>query len=143
MLLNIHILAGQDISLVRTEPDDPQQLPCPHQRQVFQCQITIPVLSLAWFLPNGDILEFGVLRSVGDTRNSSDGNYRATLTHKMEDGVQIPARFLYTSTLLVLKSENGSNITCGELDASVEFELSTTVAISGMNYHVLPQLLSV
>ena len=128
---------------MRTEPDDPQQLPCPHQRQEFKCQIMIPVLSLAWFLPNGDILEFGALRSVGDTRNSSDGNYTATLTHKIEDGVQVPARYLYTSTLLVLKSENGSNVTCGELDASVEFELSTTVAISGMNNYVLPQLLSV
>ena len=117
---------------MRTEPDDPQQLPCPHQRQEFQCQITIPVLSLAWFLPNGDILEFGALRSVGDTRNSSDGNYRATLTDKMEDGVQVPTRSLYTSTLLVLISENGSNITCGELDASVELEQNITTAISGM-----------
>ena len=131
----IHTLifpAGQDISLVRTEPDDPQQLQCPHQRQEFQCQIMIPVILLVWSLPNGDTLEFGALRNVGDTRNSSDDNYVATLTQKMDDGDPDSDRFSYTSTLLVLEPVNGLILTCTAVDGSNQPQNSITIATSGM-----------
>ena len=117
---------------MRTEPDDPQQLPCPHQRQEFQCQIMIPVISLVWSLPNGEHLEFGALRNVGDTRNSSDGNYTATLTQKMDDDIQ-DSRFSYTSTLLVLEPVDGLNLTCTAVDGSTQPDKSITIATSGMN----------
>ena len=129
----MYYTVAENISLVRTEPDDPQQLPCPHQRQEFQCQIMLPVLSLAWTLPNGAILEFGPLRDVGDIRNSSDGNYLANLTYKMRDSAQDSDRFLYTSTLLVFEPANGSYLTCGELDGSLQLIQSLTTSISGMS----------
>ena len=128
--INIFAIAGQDISLVRTEPDDPQQLPCPHQRQEFQCQIMIPVLSLAWTLPNGDILGFGALRSVGDIRISTDGNYRANLTHMMADSED---RFFFTSTLLVMDPVDVLNLTCTAVDESYQPTKSVATAISGMS----------
>ena len=125
----LYAVAGQDISLVRTEPDDPQQLPCPHQRQEFQCQIMTPVFSLVWSLPNDEILEFGVLRNVGDVRISLDGNYTATLTDKRaHDG----DRFFYTSTILVLEPVNGSNLTCRAVDGSLQLEKRIVTAISGI-----------
>ena len=123
-------IAGQDISLVRTEPDDPRQLPCPHQRQEFQCQIMIPVLSLAWTLPNGDHLLFGALRSVGDIQISTDGNYRANLTYMMADSNE---KFFYTSTLQVLVPVNGQNLSCTAVDESFQPRRSITTATSGNN----------
>ena len=137
-IINLSLLvfvAGQDISLVRTEPDDPQQLPCPHQGQEFLCQIMTPVTSLAWTLPSGETLEFGALRNVGDTRNSSEGNYIATLTQKMEDDDPNTDRFSYTSTLLVLEPVNGQNLTCIAVAGSNQPQKRITTATSGKNYN--------
>ena len=92
--------AAQDIDLARTEPD-PQQLPCPQQTIQFQCRIFLPSAALIWDLPTGDSLEFGVLRKVGDVRNSSNNVYSATLIGKTEEDEHTD-RFLFTSTLLVL-----------------------------------------
>ena len=133
MLCNINLYmfaAGQDISLVRTEPDDPQQLPCPHQRQEFQCQIMTPVLSLTWTLPNGDHLQYGALRSVGDLRISTDGNYIANLTQMTADSND---RFFYTSTLLVLEPVVEQNLSCTAVDESSQPRRSIATAVSGMN----------
>ena len=115
---------------MRTEPDDPQQLPCPHQRQEFQCQIMIPVLSQTWTIPNGDILQFGALRNVGDIRTSTDGNYRANLTHKMADSND---RFFFTSTLQVLDPVDGLNLSCTAVDESYQPRRSIATAVSGTN----------
>ena len=120
----------QDISLVRTEPD-PQQLPCPQQRIEFQCQVLIPSTTLIWTLPTGVELEFGVLRNVGDVRNTSDNVYSATLTQKTEDNDPNTDRFFFTSTLLVLQPVNGSNLTCKGEDI---MGLGTTISVSGENF---------
>ena len=113
---------------MRTEPDDPQQLPCPHQRQEFQCQITIPVLSLTWTLPNGDHLEFGLLRNVGDIRISLDGNYTANLTYKMNSGSD---GFFFTSTLLVIEPMDELNLTCTGIHDFYLVKRTITTALSG------------
>ena len=94
---------------MRTEPE---QLPCPQQRIEFQCETIVASTTLIWTLPTGDAIEFGVLRTVGDVRNSSDNFYYATLTEKMEDEDPDTDRFFFTSTLLVLEHVNGSNLTC-------------------------------
>ena len=94
----------------------------------------IPVTSLAWTLPSSNILEFGALRNVGDVRNSSDGNYIATLTQKMEDDDPNSDRFFYTSTLLVLEPVNGLNLTCTAVVGSNQPKMSITTATSGKNY---------
>ena len=122
--------AAQYVTLVRTEPD-PQQLPCPHQRMEFQCQILIPSSALTWTLPTGVIVEFGVRRNVGDARNSSDNVYSATLTEKTEDDDPNTDKFFFTSTLLVLEPVNGSNLTCKGDDI---MGLGTTISVSGENF---------
>ena len=113
---------------MRTEPDDPQQLPCPHQRQEFQCQIMIPVLSLTWTLPNGDHLEFGLLRNVGDVRIYLVGNYIANLTHKMDSGSD---GFFFTSTLLVLEPVDGQNLTCTGVHDFYQVKRIISTSLSG------------
>ena len=119
--------AAQDITLLRTEPD-PQQLPCPHQRIEFQCQTLVPSSALTWTLPTGVELEFGVLKNVGDVRNSTDGVYSATLTEKREDDDPNTERFFFTSTLKILEPVNGSNLTCEGDDM---MNLDTAVSLSG------------
>ena len=123
--------AAQDVNLVRTEPD-PQQLPCPHQRIEFQCQTLVPSSALTWTLPTGVELEFGVLRNVGDVRNSSDNVYSATLTEKIEDDDTNTDRFFFTSTLLLLQPVNRSTLTCEGDDTNFE----TTVTLSGIVVYV-------
>ena len=86
---------------------------------------------MAWTLPTGDVLEFGVLRNVGGVRNSSDNVYSATLTGKTEDGDPNTGRFFFTSTLLILEPVNGSNITCSGGTGADAVEGGTTVIISG------------
>ena len=110
---------------MRTEAE-PQQLPCPHQRIVFQCQILVPSTALTWTLPTGVILEFGVLRNVGDVRNST--LYSATLTEKTEDDDPNTDLFFFTSTLLILQPVNGSMLTCGG-DGAMNSD--TTISLSG------------
>ena len=100
--------AAQDIVLERIEPD-PGQFPCPNQRVLYQCQILVPSLGLAWTLPNDDgTLRFSGLSNVDDIRPTppgDDGVYIATLTNKTEDGVPGTDLFFFTSTLLILETE--------------------------------------
>ena len=95
--------------MVRIEPDT-EQLPCLGERIKFHCEIMIPTSTLYWTLPTNDILEFGILKNVGDVRNSSDNVYSATLTGKTEDDDPYTHRFLFTSTLVILVVSNGSNL---------------------------------
>ena len=104
----------------------------------YKCQTLIPTASLTWRLPSGDTLpEFGGVSSVGRVRNSSDDQFSATLTGKMEDDDPDTDRFFLTSTLLILGPINRSSLTCL---ASVSGSLSqsnTTIALSGMFCKVL------
>ena len=115
---------------MRTEPD-PQQLPCPHQRIEFQCQIMVPSISLTWSLPNGDELRFSFLRNVGDVRNSSDNVYSATLTGKTEDDDPNTDLSFFTSTLLILEPVNGSTLTCTGSSGTDLVYNSAVIIISG------------
>ena len=70
--------AAQGVDLARTEPG-------PQQRIQFQCRILLPSAALILDLPTGNSLEFGVLRKVGDVRNSSDNVYSTILTGNTEE----------------------------------------------------------
>ena len=99
----------------------------------YKCQTLIPTATLTWRLPSGDTLpDFTGASSVGRVRNSSDDQFSATLTGKMEDDDPDTDRFFFTSTLLILEPINGSGLTC---IASVSGSLSqgnTTTVLSGI-----------
>ena len=116
---------------MRTEPDDPQQLPCPQQRIEFLCQILVPSSFITWTLPASDLLEFAGVSDIGYTVNSSDNVYSATLTNKGDDP-NSNTRFFFTSTLLVLEPVNGSTLTCTGGSGADPMVESTTINISGM-----------
>ena len=90
----------------------------------------IPVISLTWTLPNGVDLGFGLLRDVGDIRNSSDGNYIANLTQKTEGGSD---GFFFTSTLLVLEPVDGQNLTCTGVHDFYQVKKGVITASTGTN----------
>ena len=125
---------AEDVVIERIEPDlATQEFPCPHQIVKYKCQTLIPTATLIWRLPSGNTLpEFGGGSSVGRVRNSSDDQFSATLTGKMEDNDPYTDCFFFTSTLLILEPINGSSLTC---IASVSGSLSqgnTTIFLSGM-----------
>ena len=136
-LLNIfcflHSLAAitqDDVSLERTKPD-PQQVPCPQQMIELQCEIMVPTTTLIWTLPTGEMLEFGVLRNVGDVRNFSGNMYSANLTGKRVDNDPDTDRFFFSSTLLILEPVNQTTLTCTGGGGADPVEKSTTVTQSG------------
>ena len=125
---------AEDVVIERIEPDPAtQEFPCPHQIVQYKCQTLISTASLTWRLSSGDTLpEFSAGSSVGRVRNSSDDQFSATLTGKMEDDDPDTDLFFFTSTLLILEPINGSSLTC---IASVGGSLSqgnTTIVLSGM-----------
>ena len=126
---------AEDVVIERIEPDPAtQEFPCPHQIVQYKCQTLIPTSALTWRLPSGDTLpEFSGGSSVGRVRNSSDDQFSATLTGKMEDDDDPDSdHFFFTSTLLILEPINGSSVKC---IASVSGSLSqgnTTIVLSGM-----------
>ena len=87
-------------------------------------------LGLAWSLPTGGPLQFAGVADIGDTSNSSDDTFVATLTDKVENPNN-NIFFFFTSTLLILDPVNGSNLTCREITGGVPMEESTTIIISG------------
>ena len=103
-------VAAQDgIVLERIEPD-PGEVPCPQQTVKYRCQIMAPSLGLTWTIPTGDPLEFSIATDVGVIRNSTDNVYSANLTSKMD--FPDSGRDIFSSTLLILETVNGSTITC-------------------------------
>ena len=112
--------------MVRIEPD-PEQLPCLGERIKFHCEIMIPTSTLIWTLPTNEILEFGIL-NVGDVRNSSDKVYSTTLTGKTEDDDPNTHRFFFTSVLLILVPNTGSNLTCSGAGTDT-VKSSTTISL--------------
>ena len=120
----------QNIALVRLEPDPQQIMPCSWQRMKFQCQSMIPTATLTWILPTGEILEFSVIKNVGDVRNSSDNVYSATLTGKTEDDDPNTERFFFTSVVQILMTNNGSNLSCSAAGTETVKD-TTTIRFSG------------
>ena len=90
----------------------------------------VPSLGLSWSLPNGDLLQFSGASDIGDTANSSDDTFVATLTDKVENRNN-NIFFFFTSTLLVLEPVNGSNLTCREVTGGDPMESTTTIIITG------------
>jgi hypothetical protein len=127
----ISAIAAQEISLERTKPD-PQQLPCPQQMIEFQCEILVPTTTLIWGLHTGEMLEFGVLRSVGYVRSSPDNVYSATLTEKREDDDPDTERFFFTSTLLIREPVNQTTLSCTGGGGADPVDKSTTITQSGI-----------
>ena len=128
------ITAAEDVVIERTEPDPAtQEFPCPHQIVHYKCQTLIPVIALTWKLPSGDTLQFTGASSVGRVRNSSDDQFSATLTGKMEDDDPDTDLLFFTSTLLILEPINGSSLTCiATVNASFSPEITTNIVLSGM-----------
>ena len=124
------IIAAQEISLERTKPD-PQQLPCPQQMIEFQCEILVPTTTLIWGLHTGEMLEFGVLRSVGDVRSSPDNVYSATLTGRREDDDTMTDWFFFTSTILIREPVNRTTLTCTGGGGTDPGDESTIITLSG------------
>ena len=133
--LNVSYLSldAEDIVIRRTEPDpNSQEFPCPHQRIQYECTTLRPVATLTWILPSGVGLGFTGASSVGRVRNSSDDQYSATLTSKMEDEDPDSDDLFITSTLLIIDPANGSDIICsGGTASGTDFEGNITVVLSG------------
>ena len=87
---------------------------------------------MTWILPSGVGLGFTGDSSVGRVRNSSDDQFSATLTSKMEDEDPDNDDFFSTSTLLIIDPVNGSELICsGTAGSGTVFQGNTTVVWSG------------
>ena len=107
------VLAAEDIVIRRAEPDpNSQEFPCPHQRVKYEYTTLTPVAVVTWILPSGVGLGFTGASSVGRVFNSSDDQFSATLTSKMEDEDPDSDDLFITSTLLIIDPVNGSDIIC-------------------------------
>ena len=83
-------------------------------------------------LPSGVGLGFTGASSVGRVRNSSDDQFSATLTGKMEDEDPDSDDLFFTSTLLIKDPVNGSELICSGTAASgTVFQGKTIVIMSG------------
>ena len=127
------VLAAEDIVIQRTEPDpNSQEFPCPHQTVQYECTTLRPVAVQTWILPSGVRLRFTGASPVGRVFNSSDDQFSATLTSKMEDEDPDSDDLFFTSTLLIIDPVNGSELTCsGTAVSGTVFQGNTTVVLSG------------
>ena len=128
------IIVAEDIVIRRTEPGpNSQEFPCPHQRIQYECTTLRPVAAQFWdLIPSSVRLSFTGASAVGRVRNSSDDQFSATLTSKMEDEDPESDDLFFTSTLLIIDPVNGSELTCSGTAASgTVFQESTTVVLSG------------
>ena len=83
-------------------------------------------------LPSGVGLGFAGASSVGRDRNSSDDQFSATLTSKMEDEDPDSDDWFITLTLLIIDPVNVSELICSGTAASAAvFQGNTTVVLSG------------
>ena len=125
---------AEDVVIERIEPNPAtQEFPCSHQIVQYKCQTLISTATLTWRLPSGDTLpDFTGASSVGRVRNSSDDQFSATLTGKMEDDDSETDLFFFTSTLLILEHINGSSLTCIAFVSGRLSQENTTIVLSGM-----------
>ena len=83
-------------------------------------------------LPSGVGLGFTGASSVGRVFNSSDDQFSATLTSKMEDEDPDSDVLFFTSTLLIIDPVNGSELICsGTPSGGTVFQGNITVILSG------------
>ena len=101
----------------------------------YKCQTLIPAVALTWRLPSGDTLpDYTGISSVGTVRNSSDDQFSATLTGKMEDDDTMTDFFFYTSTLLILNTTNDSILTCLVTTIGQSVQHNTSLFLSGESH---------
>ena len=121
------------------EPDPASQpVPCPNQTLVYECTVD-GYLRLVWTLPTSgmtDELEFTAVEDVGVSRNTSNGQFNATLINNERITGSNPAVNLMTSTLVIspsLNEFNGLALTCtGDGAGSIMDEMNVTnVIVSG------------
>ena len=129
LLHYIHAIAAQDIILERTDPAE--QLPCPGQRVEFQCHTQRFSSLLRWELPNSNVLTFTGGSSDGTVRNTTDNNYSAVLTRKVEDSSPDSEYFKFYSTLLVIRPLNGTSVKCSGAVGLDSYDNSSSILISG------------
>ena len=63
-------------------------------------------------MPSDTYLSYSGGSSVGVVRNSTDGKYSANLTKLTEDDIEFSEYFLFQSTVLLVKPQNGTIIAC-------------------------------
>ena len=128
----LYTSVAEVIVIRRTEPDsNSQEFPCPHQRVQYECTTLRSVGSHTWMLPSGVGLGFTGASSVGRVRNSSDDQFSATLTSKMEDEDLDSDDLFFTSILLIIDPVNGSELICSGTAASgTVFQGNTTVVLT-------------
>ena len=126
-------LVAEDVVIERIEPDPAiQEFPCPHQIVQYKCQTLLPTAALTWRLPSGDTLpDFTGGSSVGTVRNSSDDQFSATLTGKMEDNDPDTDLFFFNSTLLIVNTTNNSILTCFVTIKGPNVEQNTFILLCG------------
>ena len=86
--------------------------------------------SLAWSLPNGETMDlrFGGGSPNGAVRNSTDGNFMATLTSRSG---QDP-NFMFDSTLMIREVMNYSmNLSCTAAIGGDDVTRTTMIVVSG------------
>ena len=115
-----------------------QPVPCPNQALVYNCTVD-GYVGLIWTLPTSgmtDNLVFTQGDVVGATRNTSNGQFNATLINSERITGSNPAVNLMTSTLVIsppLNEFNGLPLTCTGRGVEIgmdEMEM-TIVTVSG------------
>ena len=87
-------------------------------------------------LPSGVDLGFTGASSVGRVVNSSDDQFSATMTSKMEDEDPDSDALFFTSTLLIIDPVNGSELICsGDVSGAI-LNGTTTVVVCGTLFTV-------
>ena len=109
---------AQDVIISIIQPVDQERL-CPDQPVTFQCHIPAGSGILIWSTPNGPLttpnttLTFTAVNMIGDTKDSSDEKFIATLTDRSSDDMVVFP--LFTSTLMIqspLDSLNNTIVNC-------------------------------
>ena len=89
---------------------------------------------MTWILPSGVGVGFTGASSVGRVRNSSDDQFSATLTSKMEDEDPDSDDLFFTSTLLIIDPVNGSELVCSGTAAGGTVFQRSVIALSSGKY---------
>jgi hypothetical protein len=135
-----NVAVAQEITLRVIEPDPASQpVPCPNQTLVYECTVD-GYIGLVWTFETSGMTDELVLNQgnvVGDTSNSSNGQFSATLINSERITGSNPAVNLMTSTLVIsppLNEFNGLPLTCIGNGAGTDMDEMemTIVTLSGI-----------
>ena len=95
----------------------------------------VPSVELVWILPINESLRFAAgFADVDDTAMSSDGNFVATITNIAD--TDDDTLFLFTSTLMILETVNGTMLSCIGGTTENVVESDTVLIFSGKSNRV-------